>query len=198
MAASELVLRAAPDASVILRADITLSVGVLVLDGLELRGAAPSRARRLSDAASVPAMVVSGGLLTMRGSTMAGYVLNGALHVLGGEVAIEGSVLSDNSAVGLQGGAVLVNGGRLSLLRSTMSRNDAEEGGAVAVLAGHLDAAHCSFEANRAANGAAVTVLGPRAVASFDASTMSSNVALHKAGALWTAAGGAAVLANAR
>ena len=148
MGASQLVLRAAPDASVILCADITLSVGLLVLDGLGLRGAAPSRARFLSESASVPAVVVSGGMLTMRGSSMKGYVFNGALHVLGGEVNIEGSLLADNSAIGLQGGAILVNGGRLSLIRSTMSRNEAEEGGAVAVLAGRFDAAQCGFEAN--------------------------------------------------
>ena len=196
MSASELVLQAAPGASVILRADITLSVGLLVLDGLELRGAAPSRARLLSDSASVPAMVVRGGMLTMRGSTMTAYVLNGALHVLGGEVYIEGSMLADNSAIGLQGGAILVNGGRLSLIRSTMSRNEAEEGGAVAVLAGHFDATQCGFEANRAAKGAAVAVLGSRGIASFDASTISSNAASQKGGALWTAAGGVAVLAN--
>ena len=196
MGASELVLRSAPGTSVTLRADITVSVGVLVLDGLVLRGAAPSRARFLSDSASVPAMVVSGGLLTIRGSTMTAYVLNGALHVLGGEVTIEGSLLADNSAVGLQGGAVLVNGGRLSLLRSMMSRNEAEEGGAVAVLDGHLTATQCSFEANRAANGGAVAVLGSHAIASFDASTMSANVASRRAGALWAKAGGATVLAN--
>ena len=185
MGASELVLRSVPGTSVTLRAEITVSVGVLVLDGLELRGAA-----------GMTAMVVSGGLLTMRGSTMTAYVLNGALHVLGGEVTIEGSLLADNSAVGLQGGAVLVNGGRLSLLRSTVSRNEAEEGGAVAVINGHLAATQCGFEANRAANGGAVAVLGPQAMASFDASTMSANVASHRAGALWTIAGGAAVLAN--
>ena len=196
MGASQLVLRAAADASVILCADITLSVGLLVLDGLGLRGAAPSRARFLSESASVPAVVVSGGMLTMRGSSMKGYVFNGALHVLGGEVNIEGSLLADNSAIGLQGGAILVNGGRLSLIRSTMSRNEAEEGGAVAVLAGRFDAAQCGFEANMAANGAAVAVLGPRGIVSFDASTMSANVASQKGGALWTTAGGAAVLAN--
>ena len=123
--ASELLVIAAPGALVRLRPAaaarrrlqsegagtlLNVSAGVVTIEGVELRGAAP-------------AVTASGGRLTVRNCTLADN-LGRALLVSGGEVTMEDCVLASN------GGGVRASGGTLSLLRSTVTGNSAERGGA--------------------------------------------------------------------
>ena len=145
--ASDVLLIAAPQAEVILRpasrrralqvveaADegmLVIAAGTYTLEGLHIRGSS-----------AAPAVNVSGGQLTLRKCTLSENKA-GALHLSGGEVLMEDSVLVNNSAFEGKGGAVFAIGGALAVRRCNLTDNEAQEGGAMH-LAG--DDAHVDVE----------------------------------------------------
>ena len=93
----------------------------------------------------------------------------GAIHVTGGEVLIEDSILANNSAPNGKGGALLVTGGRVELLRAHVVDNAAAVGGAVAIE-------------------------GADTVVHVQATTVARNNASHGAGGAFDVSGGTLVL----
>ena len=126
--ASEVVLSAAPGVHVVLRpsrhrrrltAIINVSAGEVTLERVQVR-----------EAFAAPAVVVSGGRLVFHECALVEN-LAGALHVTGGEVQIEDSVLANNSVPDGRGGAVFASGGKVTLQRCNLTNNVAQHGGAV-------------------------------------------------------------------
>ena len=132
---------------------LSLSDGILTLQGLQLRGTPRTMQ-------GTPAVAVSGGVLTVRNCTLSGHHGAGAVHVSGGDVAIEDSLLANNSNpgdVGSGGGALLATGGSVAVRRCNATNNEAAEGGAIRVDGNatrvHVEESHLHSNAARISGG---------------------------------------------
>ena len=133
---------------------LSLSDGILTLQGLQLRDTPRTMQGK-------PAVMVSGGVLTVRNCTLSDHHGAGAVHVSGGEVAIEDSLLANNSApggIGSGGGALLVTSGSVALRRCVASGNAAAEGGALRVAGNatrvHVEESHLHTNTANVSGGA--------------------------------------------
>ena len=82
-----------------------------------------------------------------------------ALLVSGGSVTV-----SDTVFEGLQGGAVEVRGGDLTVHTSAFEKNEAERGGALLVTGGEVRVYNSTFADNKANVGGAIRVIGTNAI----------------------------------
>ena len=127
--------------------------------------ASASKGRRLKASTFVRALLVSGGSVTISDTVFEG-LQGGAVEMRGGDLTVHTSAFEKNEAE--RGGALLVTGGEVRLYNSTFTANEADEGGALFVTSGEVRLHNSTFVDNKvtdgfSGSGGAIRVIGPNA-----------------------------------
>ncbi len=135
--------------------------------------------------------VLSGGALTLRNLTLTEATAledGAALRADGGDITLDGVILSQNTCSDCDGGAVAISSGSLTLEDCTLTDNAAgDDGGAVVVQFGTLTDSGSQYTNNSGDRGGAIRAESSSVV--LDGVTFTSNNAITEGGALSLAGG---------